>query len=332
MSSIANSLPPDSPLQDYIKAYGDTKEALTAAQAAGVYLPAEQASQLANAGVGLYGEPGTWFGPGAAQTGGAPVGSGAGSAGATAGVFNAAYYGIWAAAIADIAISIFNDPGRMRDYDTLAQKVFTRGDGDPMKNLISGNYKDIIPTGDFEGVRAKIYDAKTTRAKQEQQAVPALVTSIVNTAPIEYINSNPEYRQLAEKSVWQQLTNPYFKPDDDRAKMVYDQSQIVDAAQKLWGGTVDAGLFAQVMDAKKEIQLAKNKEAYSERVLSGYDDKPIQFANGYTTQSVALQNKYKELFARWNMSLRETTGYAPATNPISSKINFFKKIALARNT
>lgn len=52
---------------DFIDGYDTVKTALEAATAAGVYLPDALASQLASSGVGMYGAPGTWAGPGPAQ-------------------------------------------------------------------------------------------------------------------------------------------------------------------------------------------------------------------------------------------------------------------------
>lgn len=67
------------------------KSALDAASAAGLYLPAEAAKYLADAGIGLYGKAGTWYGPGPAQEAAGSVG-GSLTAGALSGVMNYLQY------------------------------------------------------------------------------------------------------------------------------------------------------------------------------------------------------------------------------------------------
>ena len=66
---LNNYLPEDSPIKDILGQYDTVKQALDSAVAVGMYLPDALASELAQAGVGLYGAPGTWAGPGPAQTG-----------------------------------------------------------------------------------------------------------------------------------------------------------------------------------------------------------------------------------------------------------------------
>jgi len=66
---IENFLPEDSQIKDILGSYSTVKEAMDAATALGLAVPESLASELANAGIGLYGEAGTWFGPGPAQTG-----------------------------------------------------------------------------------------------------------------------------------------------------------------------------------------------------------------------------------------------------------------------
>jgi hypothetical protein len=89
---------------------------MTAAQAVGLFLPAEAASVMAEAGLGLFGEAGTWFGPGAAQTGGTAVGTGAGSAGAMSGLFNMAFGGIFGFVATNIIGGIISSWSNTPDY------------------------------------------------------------------------------------------------------------------------------------------------------------------------------------------------------------------------
>jgi len=67
MGALNNLLPNDSPIKDFIKGYETIEKGLNAAAQFGLYLPDQAAAYLADAGLGLWGTPGTWAGKGAAQ-------------------------------------------------------------------------------------------------------------------------------------------------------------------------------------------------------------------------------------------------------------------------
>ena len=67
-STLLNQfLPEDSPIKDFVDGTKTIKQSLESANAAGFYLSDALAAELADAGVGLYGTPGTWAGAGPAQ-------------------------------------------------------------------------------------------------------------------------------------------------------------------------------------------------------------------------------------------------------------------------
>lgn len=67
VGALKNLLPSDSPINDFLDAYNDVDQALQAAAALGIPIPDVITTNLAQAGVGLYGAPGTWTGAGPAQ-------------------------------------------------------------------------------------------------------------------------------------------------------------------------------------------------------------------------------------------------------------------------
>ena len=79
-SILASVLPEGSPITGFMNNYSTAKQALDAAAAMGLTLPASLAAPLAQAGIGLYGSAGSWAGAGAAQAAGGSAAAGAGGA------------------------------------------------------------------------------------------------------------------------------------------------------------------------------------------------------------------------------------------------------------
>lgn len=180
-------LPPDSPINDYISAYGDITAALDAAQLAGLYLPPEVAGQVANAGIGLYGQGGgaagnaSWFAPGPAQgvTGGSTIASN---------FLGTAVGGIFATVGVQILGSILSDAfGPDNDYSDVAGDALMKS-GDP----IGGAVRPVV----FNGIKlmnaaGTLTDAQQASAREGFMKEASVLMDILNSNTIDTLKQDP---------------------------------------------------------------------------------------------------------------------------------------------
>jgi hypothetical protein len=314
-------LPEDSPIKDLIGSYATVKDTMQAAANLGLEVPAELAKELANSGVGLYGEAGTWYGPGPAQTGEALGGVGSIGAGVVAGAFagydeymqtgdiaGAAARGVvsggivWGATAAFgpigglVAGAVLNamegdtDPYATLNYEDAPQFNFEYRPNAGEWVSENGKYPDSFSSAMKDGLNLaqKFGDSALEGLGLDNPDVPFSINSVGTT--IALFGTDKGDRSAGD--------NPYLFATQTKETNQFNDSTFTNPSQNQLFSTINQLPYEMVYEAASKSPEYREAIAAYEMELTGYATR------GYGTASAASQ-QYDTSLQAGEANLRE---------------------------